>query len=263
MIAGILIVAVDPGGAILLDAATFVVSIFFLLRIGAGALGAGGGTDESFLDQLRGGWREVRSRTWVSTGLIALAAYHVIVLPAVFVLGPILAHRELDGARDWALIVTGFGVGSVVGQVLIYKVRFKRPLRASFIGFVIASSQAAIIGSNLPVGAIAALEAVTGVAVSVAFTLWEMSLQQHIPSRALSRVSSYDFTASAGLMPIGLALAGPIADAVGLHATLRLMSVIGMASALACLAVPAVRELTGPEQRSRSGDALDLARADE
>ena len=47
------------------------------------------------------------------------------------------------------------------------------------------------------------------------------------------------------------------------HATLRLMSVIGMASALACLAVPAVRELTGPEQRSRSGDALDLARADE
>src|SRR5436190_2187509 len=194
VIAGILIVAVDPGGAILLDAATFVVSIFFLLRIGAGALGAGGGTDESFLDQLRGGWREVRSRTWVSTGLIALAAYHVIVLPAVFVLGPILAHRELDGARDWALIVTGFGVGSVVGQVLIYKVRFKRPLRASFIGFVIASSQAAIIGSNLPVGAIAALEAVTGVAVSVAFTLWEMSLQQHIPARALARVSYCDCT---------------------------------------------------------------------
>jgi MFS family permease len=263
VIAGILIAVVDPGGAILLDAATFVVSFGFLLRIGAGALGAGGDGDEGFLEQLRGGWREVRSRTWVWTGLIALAAYHVIVLPAVFVLGPILAHRELDGASDWALIVTGFGVGSVVGQVLIYKVEFKRPLRASFIGFVIASTQAAIIGSGLPVGAIAALEAVAGVAVSMAFTLWEMSLQQHIPSRALSRVSSYDFTASAGLMPIGLALAGPIAEAVGLHATLRLMSVIGMASALACLAVPAVGQLTSPEERGRSGDALDLARADE
>jgi hypothetical protein len=263
VIAGILIAVFDPGGAILLDAATFVVSIGFLLRIGAGALGAGGDAEEGFLEQLRGGWREVRSRTWVWTGLIALAAYHVIVLPAVFVLGPILAHRELEGASDWALIVTGFGVGSVAGQVLIYRVKFKRPLRASFIGFVVASSQAAIIGSGLPVGAIAALEAVTGMAVSMAFTLWEMSLQQHIPSRALSRVSSYDFTASAGLMPIGLALAGPIADAVGLHATLRLMSVIGMASALACLAVPAVRELAGPEERGRSRDAFDLARADE
>jgi MFS family permease len=263
VIAGILIAVFDPGGALLLDAATFIVSIAFLLRIEAGALGAGGGEDEGFLEQLRGGWREVRSRTWVWTGLIALGAYHVIVLPAVFVLGPILASNELGGASDWAIIVTGFGVGSVAGQVLIYKVKFKRPLRASFIGFVVASTQAAIIGSGLPVGAIAALEAVTGVAVSVAFTLWEMSLQQHIPSRALSRVSSYDFTASAGLMPIGLALAGPVAAAVGLHATLRLMSAIGVASALACLTVPAVRELAGPEEGGRSGDALDLARADE
>jgi MFS family permease len=267
VIAGVLIAVVDPGGAILLDAATFVVSIAFLLRIGRagpGFLGAGGGSGpEGFLEQLRGGWREVRSRTWVWTGLIALGAYHVIVLPAVFVLGPILSERELNGASDWATIVAGFGVGSVIGQVLIYRLPFRRPLRASFIGFVIASSQAAIIGSGLPVAAIAALEAVTGVAVSIAFTLWETSLQQHIPARALSRVSSYDFTASAGLMPIGLALAGPIADGIGLHTTLRLMSLVGIASALACLAVPAVRELARPEEGGGARDALDLARADE
>jgi hypothetical protein len=240
------------------------VSIAFLIQIQAGALGAGGGDeDEGFVEQLRGGWREVRSRAWVWTGLIALAAYHVIVLPAVFVLGPILAEQELNGASSWAVITAGFGVGSVVGQVVIYRVRFERPLRASFICLVIASSQAAIIGSGLPVGVIAALEAVTGVAVSIAFTLWEMSLQEHIPSRALSRVSSYDFTASVGLMPIGLALAGPISDAIGLHTALRLMSVVGMASALACLAVPAVRHLSRPVQRGRPGDSLELARADE
>src|SRR5690349_16077317 len=63
VIAGVLIVAVDPGGAILLDAATFLVSIAFLLQIEAGALGAGGSEEgEGFLEQLRGGWREVRSR---------------------------------------------------------------------------------------------------------------------------------------------------------------------------------------------------------
>src|SRR4051812_8796301 len=263
-IAGVVIAIADPGGAILLDAATFVASIFFLLRIAPGALGAGARDgDEGFFEQLRGGWREVRSRSWVWTGLIALGAYHVIVLPAVFVLGPILSERELNGASDWAIIVAGFGVGSVIGQVLIYWLPFRRPMRASMIGFVIASSQAAIIGSGLPVAAIAALEALTGVAVSIAFTLWETSLQQHIPSRALSRVSSYDFTASAGLMPIGLALAGPLSDAIGLHTTLRLMSLVGIASALACLAVPAVRELARPEEGGRARDALDLARADE
>jgi MFS family permease len=265
VIAGVVIAIADPGGAILLDAATFVASIFFLLRIAPGALGAGArdGDEEGFLEQLRGGWREVSSRTWVWTGLIALGAYHVIVLPAVFVLGPILSERELNGASSWAIIVAGFGVGSVIGQVLIYRLPFRRPMRASMIGFVIASSQAAIIGSGLSVAAIAALEALTGVAVSIAFTLWETSLQQHVPSRALSRVSSYDFTASAGLMPIGLALAGPISDAIGLHTTLRLMSLVGIASALACLAVPAVRELARPEESGGARDALDLARADE
>jgi MFS family permease len=248
VIAGVLIAIADPGGAILLDAATFVVSIIFLLRLAPAALPAGGGGEEGFLAQLRGGWREVRSRSWVWTVLVALAAYHVIVLPSVFVLGPILSERELDGASDWATIVTGFGVGSVVGQVLIYKLPFRRPVRAAVIGLVIASTQAAIIGSGLPVLAIAALEAVAGVAVSLAFTLWETSLQQHIPARSLSRVSSYDFTVSAGLMPIGLALAGPLADGIGLHAALRLMSLVGVASALACLAVPAVRSLARPEQ---------------
>jgi MFS family permease len=250
VIAGVLIALVDPGGAILLDAATFVASIAFLARLVPRALEAGEPAvdEEGFFEQLRGGWREVRSRAWVWTVLIALAAYHVIVLPAVFVLGPILSERELNGASDWAVISAGFGVGSVVGQVLIYRLPFRRPIRAAVIGLVIASTQAAIIGSGLPVVAIAALEAVTGVAVSLAFTLWETSLQQHIPSRALSRVSSYDFTASAGLMPIGLALAGPLADGVGLHAALRLMTLVGVASALACLAVPSVRALARPEQ---------------
>jgi MFS family permease len=249
-IAGVLIALVDPGGAILLDAATFIVSIAFLARLVPRALDVGDAAvdEEGFFEQLRGGWREVRSRAWVGTVLIALSAYHVIVLPAVFVLGPILSERELNGASDWAVISAGFGIGSVVGQVLIYRLPFRRPVRAAVIGLVIASTQAAIIGSGLPVVAIAALEAVTGVAVSLAFTLWETSLQQHIPSRALSRVSSYDFTASAGLMPIGLVLAGPLADGIGLHAALRLMTLVGVASALACLAVPSVRALARPEQ---------------
>ena len=45
-----------------------------------------------------------------------------------------------------------------------------------------------------------------------------MSLQEQVPPGAVARVSSYDFAVSVGLMPLGLALAGPIADALGLAA---------------------------------------------
>jgi MFS family permease len=243
-IAGVLIVIADPGGAILLDAATFVVSAAFLARLDIGPVEVE--EERSFLAALRGGWREVTSRSWVWSLLGAMSVYHVVVLPSVFVLGPVLAERELDGASSWAIIVSGFGVGSVIGQFLIYRLPFQHPIRASVLALVIASTQAAIIGSGLGTWGIAGLEAVTGIAVSLFFTLWETSLQQQIPARALSRVSSYDFFTSAGLMPIGLVLAGPVSQALGLHATLHLMSVVGVASALACLAIPSVRNLARP-----------------
>jgi len=245
-IAGVLIAIADPGGAILLDALTFVVSAAFLARLRLGPAEAE--SEASFLAALRGGWSEVISRSWLWSVLGAMAVYHVIVLPAVFVLGPVLAERELDGASSWAIISAGFGLGSVVGQLLIYRLPFDRPIRASAAALVVASTQAAVIGSGLGTWGIAVLEAIAGVAVSLFFTLWETSLQQQVPARALSRVSSYDFFASAGLMPIGLIVAGPVSEGLGLHATLHLMSAVGVASALACLAVPAVRGLARPEE---------------
>jgi MFS family permease len=243
-IAGVLIAVADPGGAILLDAVTFVVSAAFLARLELGPVEVE--EEGSFLAALRGGWREVRSRSWLWSVLGAMSIYHVIVLPSVFVLGPVLAERELEGASSWAIIVSGFGIGSVIGQLLIYRLPFRRPIRASVLALIVASSQAAIIGSGLGTWPIAGLEAVTGIAVSLFFTLWELSLQQQVPARALSRVSSYDFFASSGLMPIGLVLAGPVSEALGLHTTLHLMSVVGVGSAIACLAIPSVRRLARP-----------------
>jgi hypothetical protein len=67
-----------------------------------------------------------------------------------------------------------------------------------------------------------------------------------VPPNAVARVSSYDFTVSVGLMPIGLAAAGPISDALGLHQTLRAMSAVGVAAALLWLMVPAVRRVERP-----------------
>ncbi|MEV5488503.1 hypothetical protein AB0L47_10905 [Streptomyces bobili] len=81
----------------------------------------------------------------------------------------------------------------------------------------VASCQAVIIGSGGSLALIAVLEAVTGVAVSLFFVLWETTLQTHIPQAALSRVSSYDYLLSAGLMPLGLMLAGPVSESPGVR----------------------------------------------
>jgi hypothetical protein len=81
------------------------------------------------------------------------------------------------------------------------------------------------------------------VGVTTFFTLWEVSLQEHVPGEALSRVSSFDYLSATALMPVGTALAGPIAAALGTQATLLGMSAVGVLCALGFLAVPRVRDL--------------------
>lgn len=246
-IAGVLVALAGPGTALAVDAGTFAVSAACLARLRPRAGEARDpATAPSFLQELREGFAEVRSRQWIWASLIASAAYHLVVLPSVFVLGPVLFDREMGGAADWAIVTVGFGVGSVLGDVIALRVRPARPMLVGACGLAVASTQALILGSGLGVGAIAALEGVTGVGVSLFFTLWETSLQEHVPERAISRVSSFDYLVTAGLMPVGVLVAGPFASAAGLHDALHIMSFIAVPVMLALVALPSVRNLHRP-----------------
>jgi MFS family permease len=245
-VAGVLVVAAGSGEAIAVDAATFVFSALCLARMRISE-GAPAVEHEPFLAGLRGGWNEVRSRAWLRWGLIAMSSYHVFVLPAVFVLGPALAEDRLDGASSWAAIVACFGIGGVLGNVLAMRIPLRRPVFIAALALVGASTQAAIIGSGLGTVGIAALELLAGVCVALFFTLWDLSIQEQVPSHVVSRVSAYDFSVSMGLMPLGMAVCGPIADAVGLQQTLIGMSAVGLVGALAWLAQPSVRHLRRPQ----------------
>src|SRR4051794_18954833 len=241
VLAGLLVAAIGEGGALVVDAGTFGVSVLCLLALRPRVVQRG--DPEPFATDLKGGWREVRARSWVWTFLMAMVVYHVIVLPSIWVLGPVLMEQELDGATSWAIITTAFGLGSIVADVWLLKWKPRFALRAAAVALIFASCQAVIIGSGLPILAIAAVEFCAAIGVSAFFTLWETTLQEHIPDASLSRVSSYDYVASAGVMPVGTILAGPVAEAVGIHETLAAMSAVGIVAALLCLAVPAVRNL--------------------
>jgi MFS family permease len=256
VVAGVLIAVAGSGEAIAVDAATFVASALCLVRLHplAPAAQAAAAGAESFLDGLRAGWREVRSRAWLSWGLVAISAYHVFVLPAVVVLGPALAERDLDGASSWAAIIACFGVGSILGNVLAMRLPLRRPVLMAAAALVGASTQAGIIGSGLGTVGIAGLEAIAGVCAALFFTLWDLSIQEQVAPQSVSRVSAYDFTVSMGLQPLGLAVCGPIAAAIGLHATLRWMSVVGLVVALAWLAHPAVRAVRRPDAGEAPAD---------
>jgi MFS family permease len=248
VVAGVLIgFAGGPGSALVFDAATFLVSVLLLMPLRPAVVDRAAVDDAqphaTFRTSLREGWREVRSRSWVLGYLGGFAAYHAVVLPAIFVIGPVLMADHYDGARSWAVITALFGIGNILGDVLLLLWRPAYALRVGALMLVGASCQAAVIGSHLPVWGIGLLELVTGICVTGTFTLWETSLGEHIPIGSLSRVSSYDYLSSTGMIPLGNVLVGALAATVGVYPTLVVMTVVGIGAALLVVSIPSVRHL--------------------
>ena len=249
VLAGVLIgFAGGPGSALVFDAATFLVSVLLLIPLRPRVVADVVAEDEqgappSFGSSLREGWREVRSRSWVIGYLGGFSVYHAMVLPAIFVVGPVLMAEHYDGARSWAIITALFGIGNIAGDLLLLAWRPAYALRVGALMLIGASCQAAIIGSHLPVWGIGVLELLTGVCVTGMFTLWETSLGEHIPPRSLSRVSSYDYLSSTGMIPLGNLLVGAIAALVGIYPALVVMTVVSIGTALVVVSIPSVRHL--------------------
>jgi len=248
-IAGVLIgFAGGPGSALVFDAATFLVSVLLLLPLRPAVVTRAAAADRhdapaSFRASLRGGWQEVRSRSWVVGYLGGFSVYHAMVLPAIFVVGPVLMQDHYDGARSWAVVTALFGIGNILGDVLLLVWRPAYALRVGALMLVGASGQAASIGSHLPVWGIGLLELLTGVCVTGMFTLWETSLGEHIPPTSLSRVSSYDYLSSTGMIPLGNVVVGGMAALLGIYPTLMVMTVVGITAALVVVSIPSVRRL--------------------
>ncbi len=81
----------------------------------------------------------------------------------------------------------------------------------------------------------------SGVGMTIGMSVWESTLQRHIPAETLSRVSSYDWFGSYAFYPLGLALWGSVAGAIGLHTALWLAFGLFGASALVLLSLAETR----------------------
>jgi MFS family permease len=227
---GVIVAVFGPGDAFLIDAGTFVVSAALLARMRL-SRPERAEAPEPTLQAIAAGWREVRRQAWIARFLVLFVIYHGVVLPAALVLGPIFADEHLDGARSWGFILGGFAVGAIAGGLLALRRRPHNPLRAIAAALVLASLQAAIVALGHLTLVIAALIALSGGAIVFAITVWDTTVQQRVPEHLLSRVSSFDFFASAGALPIGMALIGPIADAAGLRTTMVAASAVGVTAA--------------------------------
>ncbi|HEY5477614.1 MAG TPA: hypothetical protein VIK11_12965 [Tepidiformaceae bacterium] len=159
------------------------------------------------------------------------------------VLGPITAEREMDGAHSWALIVGSQSVGLLVGSLLMLRWHASRPILVATLMTFLFVPPIALLALGLGAWPVAVAAFVGGIAGEVFSVYWYTALHEHVAPEALSRVSAYDALGSLALSPLGVVVAGPLADGIGVHATLWIGAAVGLASTVAVLFVPEVRSL--------------------
>jgi len=245
-LAGILIVTVGPGYALAIDAASFGVSAFYLARLRLPLHVSL--PPQSFARDLLDGWHEFIARTWV--WLIVVSASLGNMMSAVWlVLAAVWIKEGHGGAGAWTAILVVSAVGALVAGATALRIKPRRPLLLA--SAVIAPNAAPIIllALKLPWETLVVAALLTGFGNMLFNTLWETTLQQHIPPASLSRVSAYDWFGSLLCQPLGLALAGVVAAGIGMNRTLWIAAAIDLAAVAALLAAPSVRRLQRPEPR--------------
>jgi MFS family permease len=240
-ISGLLVAGVGPGWVFAIDAATFAVSSGSLACLRLPKSGSEASRTTALVE-LRDGYREVRSRTWVWATVVRFSISNLAIAP-LFVLGPFVAEESLGGARAWGLIGTAGGIGAVLGDAAALRVRPRRPLLVGGLAASLWALEPAVLALPFPTAVIAVAAALGFAGSGLSNALWFTALQERIPRQALSRVSSYDWLGSIAFQPAGFALAGPLAAAIGVSATLLASAAVQASACLAVSLTPSVRGL--------------------
>jgi MFS family permease len=254
-VGGLVVGLTSPGVGIAVDSATFFLGALFISMI---RLPPGLRMEASnFLAELKEGWREFIGRTWLWVIVLQFGFCNAITVGTEGVLGPAIAKDQLGGAAAWGLILTAQSLGLIAGGLILLRLRPRRLLLAATLGFLLTIPF--LLGLSLPVSVLAliVLAAIAGIGIETFGILWDTTMQQEIPQEKLSRVSSYDALGSFVLIPLGVAIVGPVSEVIGTRDTILCAAAISLTATLAVLLVRDVRtiERRGSESLVESVDA--------
>ena len=197
-------------------------------------------SESTMLDDLRHGWKIFLSFRWI---VVIVAAFGLIVMcwaAAENILGPLVSLESFNGAKSWSIVLSAEAVGYVVGSLLGMKVKPKYPMRFLMLMTFSVSVYIFTLAGPMKLWMIAACAFVWGVSLDLWGAIWTTALQKEVPRDSLSRVSAFDGMGSLSLRPLGLAIAAPLADWLGLTLALEIFAGISAVAIAATLFVPQV-----------------------
>ena len=245
-IAGLVVAAVGPGSAFLVDAASFLVSAAAVWAIHPHPMhldGAAHGVRQT-LRQIREGLRFVRAKPWIWATLLSAMLSLLVFFGPVQVLVPFLVKNRLGlGPESLGLLFAVGGVGAIVTGLAIGQFGLPRKrVTVMYASWSLGVLLMAVFGLMTELWQGLIVEFFMAGLFQIGQVIWTTMLQQMVPRSLLGRVASLDWLVSTGLVPVSFALTGPAAATFGAANTMVGAALLGSVLMGMLLFVPGVRD---------------------
>jgi MFS family permease len=242
-VAGVVVGAVSSGAALGVGAAATVASLVVLATVPLTPVRrdpaqlTGAHPVRSALVDMREGFAYMVRTPWLLATLLFASLMILAIMGPLEVLVPFLVKDRLGGGPgDHALVLAAFGIGGAIGSLAMASVRMpRRYLTVMNLGWGLGSLPFVFFGLATEVWMVVVAAFVLGAAFSAPMVIWGTLLQRRVPPELLGRVASLDFFVSVSLMPVSMALAGPVADAIGLRSTFLIAGIVPGAAAVVAI----------------------------
>ena len=208
--------------------------------------------EPTFLFELKEGFKLVWEIKWIAAS-IAMASFQLMVIVAAeTVLLPIVSRREFGTDSVFALSAAAFSLGGMISAIVAIKMRPKRPGFVAIWLWALFAIAPLVLAFPINEYVVIGGYFIAGLSIGGWEAYWVTAVQREVPQDMQGRVFSIDMVGSGGLMPLGMALVGPVIALMGEKPFLISAIVFHVLICYLVLLVPGVAEMRDPRRANDS-----------
>ena len=168
---------------------------------------------------------------WLLWTLLYATLWVLVAVGPEEVLLPFLIRERIgDDPRLFGFLLAVYGAGGVLGSIVVSSRKLpRRYLTTMNLVWGVSTLPFIIVGFTDQYWLLLASLFTIGFGFSYGNVIWGTLLQRRVPRHMLGRISSLDFFVSLALMPLSMALAGPLSEVLSLQVIFTAAGVLTLA----------------------------------
>ena len=242
-IAGVIVVSLGTHATYIATSIFFLIGALLLIRIDEGPRVAPVGVQSDFMNEIREGLRVVWYYKWIAAMIVMASVQLMMVIGVENVLLPVITKRDFGTASVFATSAALFSLGGAISAVICIKAKVKNPGLVSVVVWGLFIFAPLVLAFPSSKELIFFAYFVAGFSVGPWEAFWATQVQREVPAEYQGRVFAIDYMGSLGLMPLGMALAGPLVNVFGERELLIGVAIFHLVICAVVLLVPGVKQM--------------------